>query len=160
MKETSEQLLAVLAMAEPLLRAMGAERASQKPSSNKWSPKELIGHLIDSACNNQQKFVRSMATPRLEFVGYAQDFWVSIQHYQAADWSALLDLWLAYNRHLAHLIAHVDPAHLEHVLFIEGKGPFSLGFIMADYVEHMKHHLRQILPAGSFESKFSNVYYA
>ena len=158
MTEVSNELLAVLTTAEPLLRQITPEQARQKPRPEKWSPLETLGHLIDSACNNQQKFVRSMATPQLEFVGYAQNFWVDAQQYQQAEWVTVLDLWLAYNRHLAHVIRHVDPAVLQHTLHIDGVGPFELGFIMADYVEHLKHHLRQILPDGPFESKFLNLY--
>ncbi|WP_353480925.1 DinB family protein [Haliscomenobacter sp.] len=158
MIEVSNQLLAVLNTAERLLRQIDPQLAAFRPGPEKWSAKEIIGHLIDSACNNQQKFVRSMATPHLDFVGYAQNFWVSAQHYQQADWAGLIDFWLAYNRHIAHIIRHVDPAVLTHQLFIEGVGPFELGFIMPDYVEHVKHHLRQIFPEGPFESKFSNVY--
>ncbi|AEE48688.1 hypothetical protein Halhy_0781 [Haliscomenobacter hydrossis DSM 1100] len=158
MNEVSNELLAVLKTAEPLLRHITPEQARQKPGPEKWAPQEIIGHLIDSACNNQQKFVRSMATPQLEFVGYAQDFWVAAQQYQQAEWATVLDLWLAYNRHLAHVIRHVDPAVLQHTLHIDGAGPFELGFIMADYVEHLKHHLRQIFSDGPFESKFLNLY--
>ncbi|WP_421794327.1 DinB family protein [Haliscomenobacter sp.] len=160
MTEVSDHLLSVLSAAEPLLRQLSPALAQQKPRPDKWSPKEIIGHLIDSACNNQQKFVRTMATPKLEFPAYAQDLWVNVQHYQEANWSTLIDLWLAYNRHLAHVIRHVDPATLQHAILIQGAVPFTLGFIMADYVEHLKHHLLQIFPEGPFESKFANVYNA
>lgn len=160
MNETADHLLAVLSTAEPLLRNLSPALAALKPHPEKWSPKQIIGHLIDSASNNQHKFVRTMAAPKLDFVAYAQDFWVDAQHYQDEDWNNLIDLWLTYNRHLAHVIRHVDPSVLQHAISIQGSVPFTLQFIMADYVEHLKHHLLQIFPGGPFSSKFANVYNA
>lgn len=160
MEETANHLLEVLSAAEPRLRNLSPALAALKPHPEKWSPKQIIGHLIDSASNNQQKFVRTAAAPKLEFVGYAQDFWVDVQHYQHEDWSNLVDLWLAYNRHLAHVIRNVDVEVLQNAISIGGGVPFTLQFIMKDYVEHLKHHLLQIFPDGPFKSKFANVYNA
>lgn len=152
-------LRAALTLAEPLLRALPDADAAQRPKPGKWSAREILGHLVDSAGNNQQKFVRTMAAdPHIGFTGYAQDTWVALQQYQSAPWPQVIDLWAAINRHLAHVIDHA-PAHtLNHTISIDGAGPFSLHFIMADYVEHLKHHLLQIFPEAPLESRFLNVY--
>ncbi len=144
----------------PLLRKISDVEASLKPMPDKWSKKEIVGHLIDSACNNQQKFVRMMAQPHLDFVGYAQDFWVSEQHYNDTPWSELVTFWYAYNQHIAHIIASVNSDFLENTITINGVGLFKLSFIMQDYPEHLKHHLKAILPEMELESTFSNVYSA
>lgn len=149
----------VLDLAEPMLRAMPPEAATQRPRPGKWSPKEILGHLIDSASNNQQKFVRTMAAaPHVDFTGYAQDTWVALQQYQQAGWGNVIDLWLALNLHLAHIMEHTPLEALSKTVSIDGAGPFTLHFIMADYVEHLKHHLLQIFPEVPLESRFLNVY--
>ena len=147
LRETVETVL-------PSLEEITDGDASAPRAPGKWSRKEILGHLIDSACNNQQKFVRTMARTRLDFVGYEQDFWVESQKYNAADWQGLIALWRAYNFHLAHIIEHVEPGLLENSIAIEGAGTFSLEFIMEDYVEHLKHHLLQILPGAPIASKY------
>ena len=55
--------------------------AARKPAPNRWSKKEILGHLIDSAANNHQRFVRAQSAPLLEFPEYAQEFWVATQSY-------------------------------------------------------------------------------
>ena len=93
----------------------------------------------------------------LSFPGYEQNHWVESQHYNTAAWDQLVSLWQAYNTHLAHVIEHADPAHLSHKITVSDHGTFTLEFIMTDYVDHLKHHLRQILPealAGKFENSY------
>ena len=151
-------LVGVVARCVYLLRAIAESQASKRPARGKWSKKEILGHLIDSACNNQQKFVRMLGSSgHLEFVGYAQDSWVAVQHYQEAKWLDLVRLWQAYNLHLAHVIASADPARLGNTVTIDGAGPFRLDFVMADYVEHLKHHLKAVLPDAGLSSDFENV---
>jgi len=158
MRETAENLRKTLSEVLPLLENIGDEAASIKPLPDKWSKKEILGHLIDSACNNQQKFVRAMAEKQVGFAGYQQNFWVDVQKYNAAKWLGLVNLWQAYNLHLAHLIENVDPEILANEIAIDDAGTFSLRFIMKDYVEHLKHHLGQILPEANLENEFQNIY--
>ncbi|MFN0216335.1 MAG: DinB family protein, partial [Saprospiraceae bacterium] len=130
-----------------------------KPQPGKWSKKEILGHLIDSASNNQHKFVRTIqADKHLEFVGYAQNFWVEAQGYNDENWLEIIALWEYYNRHLAHIIRNTPAEQLENTISIDGSQPFTLRFIMADYGEHLRHHLNQILPEGGFTSSFENLY--
>ncbi len=160
MQQTANHLRKTIRQVLPFLKNITDETASQKLSPDKWSKKEIIGHLIDSACNNQQKFVRIMAQPHLDFVGYDQDFWVNAQHYNTDSWTNLLKLWEFYNLHLAHVIENVNPKVLQNTITINGVGLFSLEFIMKDYAEHLKHHLMQVLPDANFlKSNFENVYF-
>ena len=159
-QETAQCLRESITAILPVLRAISDAEASLKPQPTKWSAKEIIGHLIDSACNNHQKFIRTMAQPHLDFVGYQQDFWVQKQYYSSRPWEELLTLWYSYNLHLAHIIEHTAQEVLSNTVSIESVGPFRLDFIMPDYIEHLKHHLRQILPDSDMQSTFSNVYNA
>src|SRR3954469_8466982 len=71
---------------------------------NRWSAKQIIGHLIDSAANNHQRFVRAQFKDDLVFPGYEQDRWVSVQHYREAPWSELIALWEHFNLHIARVM--------------------------------------------------------
>ncbi len=162
MKETAQHLRDTLNTLKPLLLKIKDKEAGIKPSPKKWSNKEIIGHLIDSACNNQQKFVRLLLSdqPHIEFVGYAQDDWVAAQHYQKAKWKQLVRTWYAYNMHIAHIIEYANPKRLDNTIAINGIGAFRLDFIMTDYVEHLKHHMKVVLPEAGIESKFESIYNA
>ncbi len=158
MKHVADEIRHLVSHFEPLMRELRDEEIRERPRPKKWARKEVLGHLIDSACNNQQKFVRMMQQPSLQFPGYTQDDWVDLQQWAAADWAEMVDLWAAYNRHIAYLIEHVKPDYLAHEIRIEGAGPFTLEFIMPDYVEHMKHHLKQVFPDTDLQPAFANVY--
>ena len=158
MLNTANHLRETIDRALPPLEAISDADAGISPAPGKWSKKEILGHLIDSACNNQQKFVRTMAGSGMEFVGYQQDFWVASQKYNDAGWTDLIALWRAYNIHIAHIIEKVEPGCLPNIVTIEDAGTFTLEFIMEDYVEHLKHHLLQILPGFDLRTKFQNIY--
>ena len=158
MRETAENLRITLNKVLPLFSLIEDEAASTRPLPAKWSKKEILGHLIDSASNNHQKFIRTMAEKKSDFVGYRQNHWVESQHYNAMNWHELVLFWASYNRHLAHLIENVAEGLLANEITIEKAGTFTLEFIMKDYVEHLKHHLNQILPEAELEHEFQNIY--
>jgi hypothetical protein len=158
MVHVADALRKTIAQAIPMLQSITDAEASHKPVPEKWSFKEIIGHLLDSAGNNQQKFVRAMLHSGSDFVPYAQDEWVAVQHYNEASWEELLNIWQYYNQHIAHIMQYVDSNLLQNTIYIGGKGPYTLDFIVTDYVEHMKHHLVEIIPQAEFESNFKMVY--
>jgi hypothetical protein len=159
MNLVAQNLLDTLEKALPLLRQISTTEATAKPNPLKWSKQEILGHLIDSASNNQHKFVRTMqAETPLSFVGYAQQEWVEAQQYNRMNWVEIIALWESFNRLLAHIVQHTPLEKLENTISIDGSQAFSLGFIQADYVEHLKHHLNQILPEAGFSSAFENLY--
>ena len=140
--------------AEALLAISEADSA-RRSAPGKWSPKEIVGHLIDSASNNHQRFVRAQFKDDLIFPGYDQDAWVTAQRYQEAPWPALVELWRAYNLHPARVMAATPEAtrlreHQRHNFHQiawqtvpEGE-PTTLEYFMRDYVTHLRHHLGQI----------------
>jgi DinB superfamily len=144
MQELSKQLLQVVDAAEPKLRKITEPESSKPTLPGGWSRKQVIGHLIDSASNNHQRFVRAALQPSLEFPGYDQNGNVSIQAPQEADWLLLISLWAAYNRYLAHVITHLPDSKLQTPCRIGSGEPVTLAFLATDYVAHMVHHLKQI----------------
>ncbi|RPJ37254.1 MAG: DinB family protein [Deltaproteobacteria bacterium] len=128
----------------PRLREMTEGEVAHKPSPDRWSKKEILGHLIDSACNNHQRFVRTQLEGRLSFPGYEQEGWVRCQRYASADWQVLIDLWAAYNRHLAEVIARLPAAALSVECWIGGGEPVTLAWLVEDYLRHLDHHLSQL----------------
>jgi hypothetical protein len=159
MKNVADELRQIVMEVVPLLEALQEPEIAQRPAPKKWSRKEILGHLIDSASNNQQKFVRMMQVSHLDFPGYAQDDWVDLQNWAAANWKQMISLWASYNEHLAYLIESTDTRFLANTITIEGTGPFTLEFIMPDYVEHLKHHIQQIFPEIDLQNRFVDVYH-
>jgi hypothetical protein len=129
----------------PRLLAITEGRASEKPFPEKWSLKEILGHLIDSGANNHQRIVRMQERPDIGAFTYSQQHWVNCQHYQDRPWNDLVELWCQLNRHLAHVIAHIDPATLTHSCDMGYAAPASLRFVVEDYLRHVRHHMEQIL---------------
>src|SRR5262249_43627725 len=108
------------------------------------------GHLIDSAGNNHQRFVRAQLLPAHDCPGYDQENWVAVQNYLAEPWSDMIRLWGLLNRHLAHVMRNARSETLGTPVSIHGAEPVPLSFVMTDYVRHLEHHLDQILtPAQS-----------
>jgi hypothetical protein len=112
--------------------------------SGGWSRKQVLGHLIDSASNNHQRFVRAALQTALDFPGYDQDGCVRVQAVEEADWTLLVSLWAGYNRYLAHVIAHLPVSKLETLCRIGSDEPVTLRFLAEDYLRHLLHHLGQI----------------
>lgn len=155
----ANELVKVIEYAVPLLGKLPGETVNVRPAPDKWSVKEILGHLIDSAANNHQKFIRTMQHSMHNFPIYEQDNWVNMQNYNDTDWKELIALWEYYNRHLAHIMRQVSPQLLQNQLTISGKGPFTLQFIIPDYVEHLKHHLKTIFKNDPvFDNNFNMVY--
>jgi hypothetical protein len=144
MKDLSEKLLSLIEAAEPRLREISAIESGKPVLSGGWSRKQVIGHLIDSASNNHQRFVRAALQPSLDFPRYDQEGNVRVQAPQEADWQLLVSLWAAYNRYLAHIIVRLPDSKIETPCRIGSGDPVPLGFVATDYVTHLVHHLKQI----------------
>ena len=128
----------------PRLRAVSDSAAAQPIAPGKWSSKQVIGHLIDSAGNNNQRFVRAQQGPELVSPGYTQSHWVESQRYQDRSWQELTTFWHAYNHHLAHVIEHIPEGQRGVRCAIGASAPVTLGFLVHDYIVHLRHHLGQV----------------
>ena len=152
-----EELRRAVEEAAPRLLSLSEADAKRRPRPGKWSPAEIIGHLIDSASNNHQRFVRAQFQDDLVFPGYDQDAWVASQAYRDAHWSDLVTLWKSFNIHIARIMENFPAAirnspRAEHNLDklawqpVSADQPATLDYFMNDYVGHLKHHLAQIFP--------------
>jgi hypothetical protein len=144
MIELGDNLLRMVDEAEPRLREVSESASLQPVLQGGWSRKQVIGHLIDSASNNHQRFVRAALQGALEFPRYDQAANVQVQAVQEADWLLLVSLWASYNRYLAHVIAGLPEDKLSAVCRIGGGEPVTLAFLAEDYLVHLLHHLKQI----------------
>jgi len=144
MKGLSEKLTQAVESAQSVLRQVTETESNKPVLSGGWSRKQLLGHLIDSASNNHQRFVRASLQTSLDFPGYDQDGCVRVQGVEEAEWPLLVALWGNYNRYLAHVIAHLPASKLETPCRIGSDEPVTLRFLAEDYLKHMLHHLGQI----------------
>ena len=144
MRELSDQLQRLVETIEPRLHQIPESETVRSVLPGGWSRKQLLGHLIDSASNNHQRFVCAMLQSLLDFPGYDQEGNVRAQAVQEAPWALLVSLWAAYNRFLAHVIAHIPPSRLDTQCRIGAGEPVTLGFLVSDYLRHLLHHLHQI----------------
>ena len=137
------------------LREIPEEQSRRKSAPDDWSPVEILGHLIDSAANNHQRFVRAQFTDDLVFSGYEQNQWVNSQKYREESWADVIQLWSAYNLHLVHAASVIpedvltrprSPHTLDQIAFnlVDKNEPATLEYLIRDYVVHLRHHLNQI----------------
>ncbi len=126
------------------LQKLGVEKAAAKPEPGKWSPKEELGHLLDSAVNNHQRMVRVQMEDKLAMPGYQQEKWVKANRYQQREWGELITLWTVLNQHLLSAAQSVPDAAWKHTCTVGGSEPMTLQFVFEDYIQHMLHHLQHI----------------
>lgn len=139
------ELDSAVAQTQPLLAGLSEVETSERPAPGKWSKREVLGHLIDSASNNHQRFVRAALDGKLAFPGYDQNGLVELERFQDADWKALVELWTSYNKFLAHVIRNLPDQSFEVTCAIGNNQPVTLGYLCSDYVVHLKHHLAQLM---------------
>ena len=159
MREWIDDFKVTVTEATDRLRQIDEAESTRPNAKDKWCAKEILGHLIDSAANNHARFVLAQMRDDLVFPGYEQTKWVATQHYAEESWPLMIDLWHAYNLHLAHVMAMAPDEKLSHLCYqhtmhdigwkrVSESAPVSLEYLMRDYVEHLQHHLNQILNAA------------
>ena len=144
MEQLATKLEQIVSQNTAQFRTINEREAAKRPAPGVWSPKEVVGHLIDSAANNHHRFVRIQISDLPPAASYEQVGWMAANHYVERSWSDLVDLWSAYNKHLAHVIRKADPATLDRTLRVQDGLHVTLRFVMEDYFTHMERHLKQI----------------
>lgn len=146
-RQHASEIREVVAAAAPELRCLTDAEVSAPRVPGGWSKLEILGHLIDSACNNHQRFVRAQQVEELSFPSYDQNAWVACQQYGSAEWSTLVDLWVAYNAHLAYVLECMPPEQLATPCHMDRETPsgaIPLSDVIEGYVTHMRHHVAQL----------------
>ncbi len=141
---TIDRFTYLLDLVPALLHQIPMAELEEKKGANRWSKKEIIGHLIDSAANNHQRFIRSQYEHTPTIV-YGQNQWNALNHYQSLEAGHVIALWTLYNRHLLEVIKRMPLEHLAKECNTGEEKPFTLQFLIEDYVVHMEHHLQQII---------------
>jgi hypothetical protein len=122
------------------MSSVDESKASIKLSNDKWALKEMTGHLIDSASNNHQRFIRLQETAELSFPLYAPEFWKDAACYIEYPWENLVQLWHSYNTLILHIVSKVDDKCLDNVWKRSDKD-LTLRFLIEDYYAHMQWHI-------------------
>src|SRR6187549_315103 len=143
-ENVANELVSVVQAVLPRLTKLSEATVTHRHKPDRWTIKEVLGHLIDSAANNHQRFVRAQFVSELVFPKYEQNEWVQSQNYNAIEWSELIEFWRRYNLHLAHVIRNIAPEQLGVLCRIGDYEPMSLKLLAEDYVVHLKHHLAKI----------------
>jgi hypothetical protein len=145
MKDIAQELRSIIEAVEPQLSRMVHDDMGFKPAPEEWSKKEILGHLIDSAANNHQRFVRTVNKVSAQFTTYDQNEWVRIQRHNERPWASLVALWSAYNNHLSHVIDGIPDDAKLFPCKIGKEDPVPLDFVVKDYLRHLRHHLKDLL---------------
>jgi hypothetical protein len=155
MSTIANDLRHIIENATARLQAIPESRSRVSRIDGQWSAKQVLGHLIDSAANNHQRFVRAQFTDDLMFSGYDQEQWIRVQHYDEESWAVLIDLWRGYNLHLAHVISNIPEDTLTQVRTahtldkiawqsVSAAEPTTLEYLIRDYIGHLQAHLEQL----------------
>jgi len=147
-KQIAAELERTLDTSQSMLAAISEEQSSSRPKPDKWSKREILGHLLDSASNNHQRFTRAAVQGSLSFPAYDQDRLVELVRYRELSWEQLLGFWMGYNRFLAHVIGKLPEASADATCLIGDNPPVTLHWLAKDYVDHLKHHLNQLIPTN------------
>jgi hypothetical protein len=151
MKQTISELKSIVDDFTKKISQIQESEFSAKPNKNKWSKKEVIGHLIDSAQNNLRRFIVGQYDDSSHII-YEQDFWVTANAYQQMSQQEIILLWKLLNERICSVLASM-PVENYGKEVNTGKGSIqlhSLEWLAVDYVKHLKHHLNQVL-ANSFD---------
>ena len=124
---------------------------NSKPTPEKWSKKEVLGHLVDSAQNNLRRFIVGQYHQN-DKIFYDQNFWNTANNYQFESRQDLITLWVLLNKRICAILNNIPIEKYENVIDTgrESVSPKTIIWLAEDYVKHMKHHLNQIIP-GSFD---------
>ncbi len=145
MQELATEINKIVDETRSNLHLFTDEQMRSKANPKKWSKIEILGHLIDSAVNNLQRFseIPFMKDDYI-FKSYSQDNLVKHNYYQESDQNQIVDFWSLINHQIAYLIQHIPNESLKLSVSLTDGSSVSLEFLIEDYITHLKHHLQQI----------------
>jgi hypothetical protein len=141
-----EKIEALLSIASRYFNSASEAVIKFKPSENKWSKKEILGHLIDSAIHNLVRFTEiNYIEKPYHHRPYSQIDLVNLNQYQAMDTNELVQLWFSLNKQIIRVFKNIDDKALDYQIILSDQSVIDLKFLMTDYVEHLEYHINQIL---------------
>ena len=126
------------------LFALAPGRADLPWRAGGWTRKQILGHMIDSAANNRQRFVRAAIDGEYAGPGYKQEEWVAAHGYATQSWERLLNWWKVEHEILAAVVDRIPAERLDARCAVGEDAPVTLHFLITDYLRHQKHHLMQL----------------
>ncbi len=146
MKKTIDRLEELLNTGSEYISSLSESELTHKINPGKWSKKEIIGHLIDSGINNLQRFTEIQFIPKPYKVRpYNQDELVKVNDYQNSDTKEMVNLWISLNNRIKFIMALQTDQSLNYHIELKDGTEADLRFLITDYVEHLEHHLNQII---------------
>ncbi|MFL5740011.1 MAG: DinB family protein [Flavisolibacter sp.] len=142
MQTIASELQQIIQKYLPPLQSISEEDYALKSSPDKWSKKQILGHLVDSAQNNIRRFICAVYEEQPKVV-YNQEQWVEINHYQEYPVDDLIVLWQQLNKQICFILSHASPEQGRRICLTEAAHP--LDWLASDYIKHLKHHLHQVL---------------
>jgi hypothetical protein len=142
MQRIFEELEQIITNYSSRLKQLDEEGFTHKPSPVKWSGKEYLGHLIDSAQSNIRRFVIAQYEDK-PFIVYDQEKWVKAANYQSYPLKDLIDLWVLINKHMVIVLKNIPEQDLDRE--VQTQEIHSIKWLAADYNKHLLHHLHQVL---------------
>jgi hypothetical protein len=142
--EASERLNILINNIPALFEEISETGFSLKASPSQWSKKEILGHLIDSAANNHQRFIR-IQYEHEPVIFYDQNKWNELSNYQNVKVSHLIQFWKNYNQQLFEIITAISDENLNRLGSGNDGQKLPLHFYITEYVKHLEHHLKQIV---------------
>ncbi len=144
MKQTIENLGEIVSTFTPKLYLIDEKIFAAKPRPEKWSRKEILGHLVDSAQTNTRRFVVGQYEDVPKIV-YKQDDWVAIAGYQNYPTKDLIEFWALSNKHICMILAHTSAEAAQRKCATNDPEHHTIEWLAEDYVKHLLHHLHQVL---------------
>ena len=146
MNDTVQKLQELLKVGHQYMSNAPDLKLSQKTSPEKWSKKEILGHLIDSGINNLQRFTEIQFEDKpYQLKKYNQDELVKVNNYQNAEIEDLLDLWKSVNKRIMDVMSEQSQESLNYKVELDNGKIEDLKFLMIAYVVHLEYHLKQIV---------------
>lgn len=138
----AKQLTQIIEQSLVQFESISEEDWNTKPAPEKWSRKEILGHLADSAMNNIHRFVRIKQGDQTN-IWYDQNFWVKASDYEHQDLASVKTLWQSLNLQITRVWSNIEEKDLQKTIPVKDELP-TLKFLMEDYIDHLNHHLKQI----------------
>ena len=146
--ELARRFRAELGEVRAALHAVPCELADRPWREGGWTRKQIIGHMMDSAANNRQRFVRAATEGRYAGPKYAQEAWVAAHGYTRQSWETLLRWWVVQHEILASIVDEIAEERLGGPCVVGEDAPVTLRFLIEDYITHQRGHLAQIASGG------------